>query len=54
MPTTIQSGNLKGIDLLEDLDVDGTILLEWILEKEGGRLWSGYIWLRIGTRDGFL
>jgi hypothetical protein len=27
------SGNLKGIDHSEDLDVDGRIILEWILVK---------------------
>jgi hypothetical protein len=24
----------------EDLHVDGRIILEWILEKQGGKLWT--------------
>jgi hypothetical protein len=28
--------NLKGRDHSEDLDVDGKVTLEWILEKWGG------------------
>jgi len=28
-------GNLKGRDDLEDLDVDGRIILEWMLRKQG-------------------
>jgi len=29
---------LKGRDHLEDLGVDGKILLEWILRKQGGKV----------------
>jgi hypothetical protein len=47
-------GNLKGRDHSKDLGVDGKITSEWILEKQGGKAWSGLIWLRIGTSDGFL
>jgi hypothetical protein len=32
---------------LEDLSVDGEIISEWILGKQGGRLWTGFICLRI-------
>jgi hypothetical protein len=39
--------NLKGGDHLEDLDIDWRIILEWILGKYSGRLWTGFIWLRI-------
>jgi hypothetical protein len=38
----------------EDLDVDGRITLEWILEKYDGKVWTGFMWLRIGTSDGLL
>jgi hypothetical protein len=30
--------NLKGRDDAENLDVDGKIILEWILEKYGGKV----------------
>jgi hypothetical protein len=39
---------------LEDLDVDGRIIFEWIIEKEGRMVWTGFIWPRIGTSDGLL
>jgi hypothetical protein len=34
---------------LEDIGVDGKIILEWILGKWGRKMWTGCIWLRIGT-----
>jgi hypothetical protein len=30
------------------------IILKWILEKQGWRLWIGFIWLRTGTDDGLI
>jgi len=30
--------------------IDESIILEWILKKECGMLWTGFIWLRIGTK----
>jgi hypothetical protein len=45
--------NLKGRDKLKDLGVDGNIL-EWILGKQGGRVWTDCIWLGIGTSGGIL
>jgi hypothetical protein len=38
----------------EDLDVSGRIILECILRIWGGKVWTGCIWLRIGTCGGFL
>jgi hypothetical protein len=35
----ILSKNLKGRDYSEDLDVDGRIILEWILGEYGGKVW---------------
>jgi hypothetical protein len=39
----VQEGNC-----LEDLGVDGRIILEWILREWDGWAWSGFIWLRLG------
>jgi hypothetical protein len=33
----------------KDLGIDGRIVLRWILEKQGGKLWTRLIWLRIET-----
>jgi len=40
--------NLKGIDHIEDLDVDGRTMLERMLGKQGGNVWIGLTWLRTG------
>ena len=37
------SGNLKERDSLEDLPVDGSIILKRILNKQDGRTWTGLI-----------
>jgi hypothetical protein len=42
-----------GRDHLEDLSIDGKIL-ELVLWKKGGKMWTGFIWLRIGTSGGLL
>jgi len=39
-------------DYLEDLGIDGKIILEWILEKWRRKAWTGFIWLRIWTNGG--
>jgi hypothetical protein len=44
--------NLKGRDHSEDLEVDGKIILKWVLGKYSGKVWTGLIRLRIGTRGG--
>jgi hypothetical protein len=36
-------------DHTEDPLVDGRIIFEWIIGKQGGKLWTGSIWLRIGA-----
>jgi len=38
---------------LEDPDVDGRIILKWILKKWNGGAGTGMVWLRIGTGGGF-
>jgi hypothetical protein len=35
-----------------DLGIDGRIILEGILEKYCGKLWTGLMWLGIGTSGG--
>jgi hypothetical protein len=46
--------NLKGREHTEEPGTDGKIILEWILGKQDGKVWTGYIWLRIGTNGRFL
>jgi hypothetical protein len=48
------SENLKGRDHSGDLEVDRKIILKWIFGKYGWKVWSGLIWLRIGTNGGLL
>jgi len=40
--------NLKGRDHSEELGIDGKIIIEWILGKKSGKVWTEGIWLRIG------
>jgi hypothetical protein len=42
-------GNLRERDRLEDLGVDGRIILRCIFRK-----WTGLLWLKIGTGGGHL
>jgi hypothetical protein len=54
MHTIFWLENLKGRDHLEDLAVGRKIILYRILGKYGGRVWTGFILLRVGTIDGLL
>jgi len=35
---------LMGRDRLEDLDVDGRIILKWIFSEWDGEAWTGLLW----------
>jgi hypothetical protein len=48
-PYTILVGNPGGKVKLEDLDVDGKIVLNLIFNKSFGMVWAAMIWLRIRT-----
>jgi hypothetical protein len=47
-------GKTEGKIYLEDLAVDGRMMLEWTLGKQLENMWTGCIWLRIGTSGGVL
>jgi hypothetical protein len=46
--------NLRERDHLEDIGIDRRIILEWILEKLVGMIWTGFIWLRREKRGRLL
>jgi hypothetical protein len=46
--------DVDGRHHLEDTGINGRIISEGILEKQGGKVWTGLIWLRIGTSGGIL
>jgi hypothetical protein len=48
-PNRLASVELSRKNRLGDLDVDGEMLLKWILETYDEMACTGFIWLRIGT-----
>jgi len=46
--------NLKGRDHLQDLVKERRMVLEWFLDKQVRKVWTGFIWLRVGTSGGLL
>jgi len=40
------SENLKGRDRFDNVGVDRRIILERILGRQVGKVWTGFIWLR--------
>jgi len=47
-------GNLNETCSLKDVGVNGKIILKWVLRKQDGRAWTGFIWIRIGISGGLL
>jgi hypothetical protein len=41
-------------EYLEDLEVDGRIILKMILEEKGWKAWTEFIWLGTGTSSKLL
>jgi hypothetical protein len=41
MQNFLRKSEGKGREHAEDTGVDGKIILEWILEKQGGKVWTG-------------
>jgi hypothetical protein len=54
MHTKFWLGSLKERDHLQELCMYKRIILEWILEEYGGKVWTVLIWLRIATNGGLL
>jgi hypothetical protein len=44
----------KERDHWEDQELGDWTILKWNLERYGGMVWIGFIWLSIGTCESFL
>jgi hypothetical protein len=52
--STYNVGSLNGRDHSKDMDVDERIILKRIIGEEGGRVWTGFMYLWIMIDDGLL
>jgi hypothetical protein len=41
--------NLKKVELFGNVNIDGRMLLKWFIIKPDMRVWTGCIWLSLGT-----
>jgi hypothetical protein len=48
------SDKLYGSDHSKDIGIDWRIILDWILKKYFGRVWNGFVWIRIETNGDLL
>jgi len=39
---------------LEDTSKDGKVMIRTYIRKIGGNVWTGFIWIRIGTNGGLI
>jgi hypothetical protein len=39
---------------LQEVDIDGLKILNWIVKKNYVLVWAGFVWLRLGASDGML
>jgi hypothetical protein len=46
------NANPNGKDHLNNSGVDRKILLKWVIKDKGGRVRTGFSWLRIGSSCG--
>jgi hypothetical protein len=51
-PYKILDENLKKKDCLENLRVNRSIILEWILKGQCAKVWAGFIWLTTAVSGG--
>ena len=52
--TVFLQENLKETGHLEDLGIDGSKILKWIVQRQDETAWTGLIWLWTGTSGGLL
>ena len=52
--TGVWWGKMRERDRWGDPGVDGRIILRWVFRKWDVGVWTGLIWLRIGTGGGHL
>jgi hypothetical protein len=45
-------GKPEGEDHFQFIRIEETIILKYILRKYSGRVWAGFVWLRMGTSRG--